>query len=126
MKYLIIFAAIISNSWLIYFFVKKFKNIYLADPNNNLIKLTFFGWATIQAWMIDTIFIKFMFFNGQSSPAIYIDLIFIIIVGFFIIRSMINSYVPKINSEKQSLPAKVLFISLFVISCIFMFKISYF
>jgi|TARA_B100001079_G_C15969063_1_gene322589 hypothetical protein len=126
MIFLILFGALIASIWLIFFFIKKFKKIYIADNSSNLIKTGFFGWATVQAWMYDTMLVKHLFFDGKSKFIFFLDLIFILIIGFFFIKAMWLSTVPKVSDNRQSQFAKIIFISIYFLYLFGMIKVTYF
>ena len=118
-----VLGALISNSWLFYFFIKQFKKIYLPDVDMHIIKIVFFAWATIQSFMFDTIIIKWVFFDGKSLFILFLDLIFVIIFGYLFSKAIWMSTVPKVKYLKIN---KIILLILFYLYSFGMIKISYF
>ena len=118
-----VLGALISNSWLFYFFIKQFKKIYLADVDMDIFKIAFFAWATIQSFMFDTINIKWLFFDGKSLFILFLDLIFIIVFGYLFSKAIWMSTVPKVKYLKIN---KIILLILFYLYSFGMIKISYF
>ena len=118
-----VLGALISNSWLFYFFIKQFKKIYLPDVDMHIIKIVFFAWATIQSFMFDTITIKWLFFDGKSLFILFLDLVFVIVFGYFFSKAIWMSTVPKVKYLKIN---KIILLILFYLYSFGMIKISYF
>ena len=118
-----VLGALISNSWLFYFFIKQFKKIYLPDVDIHIIKIVFFAWATIQSFMFDTIIIKWVFFDGKSLFILFLDLIFVIIFGYLFSKAIWMSTVPKVKYLKIN---KIIILIIFYLYLFGMIKISYF
>ena len=118
-----VLGALISNSWLFYFFIKQFKKIYLPDVDMHIIKIVFFAWATIQSFMFNTIIIKWVFFDGKSLFILFLDLIFVIIFGYLFSKAIWMSTVPKVKYLKIN---KIILLILFYLYSFGMIKISYF
>ena len=118
-----VLGALISNSWLFYFFIKQFKKIYLPDVDIHIIKIVFFAWATIQSFMFDTITIKWLFFDGKSLFILFLDLVFVIVFGYFFSKAIWMSTVPKVKYLKIN---KIILLILFYLYSFGMIKISYF
>ena len=118
-----VLGALISNSWLFYFFIKQFKKIYLPDVDMHIIKIVFFAWATIQSFMFDTITIKWLFFDGKSLFILFLDLVFVIVFGYFFSKAIWMSTVPKVKYLKIN---KIILLIIFYLYSFGMIKISYF
>ena len=67
-----------------------------------------------------------IFFDGKSKFIFFLDLIFILIIGFFFIKAMWLSTVPKVSDNRQSQFAKIIFISIYFLYLFGMIKVTYF
>ena len=119
----IILGALISTIWLFYFFIKQFKKIYLPDNTMHIFKIAFFAVATIQSWMLDTVLIKFLFFEGKSKFIFFLDLIFVLFFGYLFMKAIWASTVPKAKNLKNYKIFSLIFYTLYLFG---MIKVTYF